>query len=59
MKTHKLFLGIFVMFLSFYLFIGFASLGQVSEGVSGINYMPFFHAPWKWLFQLYRFLGLL
>ena len=53
------FLGWAIMLFVIYFLIGFASLGQVGEGISGINYMPFWHAPWKWAVRLYQLLGLI
>lgn len=40
-----------VMPLVFYILIGATSIFQITEGAD-IIYMPFWHAPWKWLFNL-------
>jgi hypothetical protein len=36
----------------FYFVIGFFSIVGVMMG-QDVPYMPFWHAPWKWLFSLF------
>jgi len=45
-----------VFLICSYLIIGFFSLVAISEGYD-ISYMPFWHEPWRWIFQLFDVSG--
>jgi len=48
----KLLIELFFVILSIYLSIGLFSIIGVAMGDDDIPYMPFWHEPWRWFFQL-------
>lgn len=52
-ETAKVIGGMMFLFFVFYVVIGVVSLGQVATGES-VLYMPFWHGPWRWWFNLFN-----
>ena len=47
-------LNAFILFILFYIIISSFSIMAIAMGQEDIPYMPFWHAPWKWLFDLLK-----